>query len=102
LQFKGNLQNGLVLEGLRWIFILYNRDLNSFGVRSAFNSNLAVDYYFTPIGDMVLYVSTNVSESKDNHAETSNTFVSLALGFSARVGNDWYSVGDLDVSIINP
>jgi hypothetical protein len=106
-QFWANWWQGLVVRGGAGFFIPYAGDLNRSGARSLFNANLSVGYYFTPhdftpIGDMVWYVSTNVSQPIDNRAETSNTFVSLTPGFRTHVGGDWYLLGAVEVPVTRP
>jgi len=106
-QFWANWWQGLVVRGGTGVFIPYAGDLNRSGARSLFNANLAVGYYFTPhdftpIGDMVWFVSTNVSQPIDNRAETSNTFVSLTPGFRTHVGGDWYLHGAVEVPVTRP
>ncbi|MGY6275422.1 hypothetical protein [Methylomonas sp. MgM2] len=106
-QFWANWWKGLVVRGGAGFFIPYGGDLNGSGARSLFNANLAVGYYFTPhdftpIGDMVWYVSTNLSQPIDNRAETSHTFVSLTPGFRTHMGGDWYLLGAVEVPVTNP
>jgi len=105
--FWANWWKGLVVRGGTGFFLPYGGDLYGSGARSTFNANLAIGYYFTPhdltpIGDMVWYVATNVSQPIDNRAETSNTFVSLTPGFRTHVGGDWYLLGAVEVPVTNP
>jgi hypothetical protein len=68
---------------------------------------LAVGYYFTPhdftpFGDMVWYLSTNVSQAIDNRSQNSGTFVSLTPGFRTHLGQNWYLLGAVEVPVTNP
>jgi len=67
-QFWANWWQGFVVRGGAGFFIPYAGDLNRSGARSTFNANLAAGYYFTPhdftpIGDMVWYLSTNLNQT---------------------------------------
>lgn len=106
-QFWANWWQGLVVRGGAGFFIPYAGDLNRSGARSLFNANLAVGYYFTPhdftpIGDMVWYISTNVSQPIDNRGAASNTFVSMTPGFRTHVGQNWYLLGAVEVPVTSP
>jgi hypothetical protein len=94
------------VRGGTGFFIPYGGDLNASGARSTFNANLAVGYYFTPhnftpIGDMVWYLSTNFSQTIDNRGP-SQSFVSLTPGFRTHVGNNWYLLGAVEVPVTHP
>jgi hypothetical protein len=102
--FWHNSWKGLVIRGGAGFTIPYAGELHKSGARSSFDANLAVGYYFTPhdtlpIGDMVWYVSTNLSQPIDNRAATSNTFVSLTPGFRTHVGHNWYLLGAVEVPV---
>lgn len=56
----------------------------------------------TPIGDMVWYVATNVTQPIDNRAESSPTFVSFAPGFRTHMGTDWCLLGTVEVPVVRP
>jgi hypothetical protein len=103
-QFWHNSWKGLVVRGGAGFTIPYAGELSKTGARSSFDANLAVGYYFTPhdavpFGDMVWYVSTNLSQPIDNRAPTSNTFVSLTPGFRTHVGDNWYLLGAVEVPV---
>jgi hypothetical protein len=104
--FWHNSWKGLVIRGGAGFTVPYAGELSKTGVRSSFDANLAVGYYFTPhdaapIGDMVWYVSTNLSQPIDNRAATSNTFVSLTPGFRSHVGANWFLLGAVEVPVTN-
>ena len=102
--FWANSWKGLVVRGGAGFSVPYSGDITRSGARSTFDANLAVGYYFTPhdytpVGDMVWYVSTNVSQPIDNRAVTSNTFVSMTPGFRTHLGQNWYLLGDVEVPV---
>jgi hypothetical protein len=106
-QFWANAWKGLVVRGGAGFTIPYSGDISKTGARTTFDANLAVGYYmtphdFTPFGDMVWYVSTNVSQPIDNRAKNSGTFVSLTPGFRTHVGQNWYLLGAVEVPVTNP
>ncbi len=103
-QFWANSWKGLVVRGGAGFAIPYSGDITRSGARSTFDANLAVGYYFTPhdytpVGDLVWYVSTNLSQPIDNRAATSNTFVSLTPGFRTHVGDNWFLLGAVEVPV---
>lgn len=105
-QFWANWWRGLVVRGGTGFFIPYAGGLQASGARSLFNANLAVGYYFTPhdftpIGDMVWYVSTNLSQTLDNRGP-SRTVVTLAPGFRTHLGMNWYLLGAVEVPVTRP
>jgi len=106
-QFWTNSWRGLVIRGGAGFSIPYSGDIDKTGARSTFDANLAVGYYFTPhdftpVGDMVWYLSTNVSQAIDNRAQSSGTFVSLTPGFRTHIGQNWYLLGAVEVPVTNP
>jgi hypothetical protein len=105
--FWANSWKGLVVRGGAGFAIPYSGDINQSGARSTFDANLAVGYYFTPhdftpIGDMVWFVSTNLSQPIDNRGTSSNTFVSLTPGFRTHMGDNWYLHGGVEVPVTSP
>jgi len=105
-QFWANWWKGLVVRGGTGFFIPYAGDLNRSGARSLFNANLAVGYYFTPhdftpIGDMVWYLSTNLNQTIDDRGP-SRTLVTLTPGFRTHVGQNWYLLGAVEVPVTSP
>jgi hypothetical protein len=104
-QFWANPWKGLVVRGGTGFYVPYSYDAFR-SPRSTFNANLAVGYYFTPhtftpIGDMVWYLSTNLSQTIDNRGPN-QTFVSLTPGFRTHVGNNWYLLGAVEVPVTSP
>jgi len=106
-QFWTNPWKGLVVRGGAGFTVPYAGELYKTGARSTFDANLAVGYYFTPhdftpFGDMVWYLATNINQPIDNRAATSNTFVSLAPGFRTHLGQNWYLLGSVEVPVSHP
>lgn len=104
--FWANSWKGLVVRGGAGFAIPYAGEINRSGARSTFDANLAVGYYFTPhdytpVGDMVWYVSTNLSQPIDNRGTSSNTFVSMTPGFRTHMGQNWYLLGAVEVPVTN-
>ncbi len=102
--FWANSWKGLVVRGGAGFTVPYAGDINQSGARSTFDANLAVGYYFTPhdyapVGDLVWYVSTNLSQPIDNRAASSNTFVSMTPGFRTHLGQNWYLLGAVEVPV---
>jgi hypothetical protein len=102
--FWTNYWKGLVVRGGAGFSVPYSGNIARSGARSTFDANLAVGYYFTPhdftpVGDMVWYVSTNVSQPIDNRGASSNTFVSMTPGFRAHMGQNWYLLGAVEVPV---
>ena len=102
--FWTNYWKGLVVRGGAGFAVPYSGDITKSGARSTFDANLAVGYYFTPhdytpVGDMVWYVSTNVSQPIDNRGTSSNTFVSMTPGFRTHMGQNWYLLGAVEVPV---
>ena len=103
-QFWANSWKGLVVRGGAGFEVPYSGDITRSGARSFFEANLAVGYYFTPhdftpVGDLVGYVSTNVSQPIDNRGTTNNTFVSMTPGFRTHMGQNWYLLGAVEVPV---
>jgi hypothetical protein len=103
-EFWANSWKGLVVRGGTGFTVPYSGSINQTGARSTFDANLAVGYYFTPhdftpVGDMVWYVSTNLSQPIDNRGTSSNTFVSMAPGFRTHLGQNWYLLGAVEVPV---
>jgi hypothetical protein len=95
-----------VVRGGVGCFIPYPGDLNRAGARSLFNASLAAGFYFiphdfTPIGDMVWYLSTNLNQPIDDRGP-SRTLVTLTPGFRTHVGRNWYLLGAVEVPETSP
>jgi len=101
-EFWANWWRGLVLRGGAGLTIPNHTN----GGRTAFVTNLAGGYYFTPhdmapIGDLVWYVSANLTQLTDN-AGPNTTTLTLAPGFRTYLGWNWYLLGDVVLPTTNP
>jgi hypothetical protein len=76
------------------------------GAGTTFLGNFAAGYYFTPhdptpIGDLVWYVSTNLSQLTDNRA--ANTYhAHLHPGFRTHIGWNWFLFGGVEIPTTKP
>jgi hypothetical protein len=105
--FWANYWKGLVVRGGFGLTIPYSGNIAGSGARTTFNANLAVGYYFTPhdftpIGDMVWYVSTNLSQALDERGSSSTSVFSVGPGFRTHMGDNWYLLGAVDVPVTTP
>jgi hypothetical protein len=69
----------------------------------AFIANLAAGYYFTehgftPFGDLVGYLSANLSQPMGKHG-TNETVFTMTPGFRTHLGRDWYLLGGVEVPV---
>ena len=77
-------------------------------ISDAFIGNLAAGYYFTPhdftpLGDLVLYLSANLSQPIDDQGGSSgDTVFTLTPGFRTHLGKDWYLLGAVEVPVTHP
>ena len=106
-QFWGNWWEGLVVRGGAGFNVPYAGNIQDAGARTTFISNLAVGYYFTdhnftPLGDLVWYVSGNLSQALDNRATTSLATFTLGPGFRTHLGDNWFLLGSVDVPVTFP
>jgi len=74
--------------------------------RNVFIGNFAAGYYFTPhdftpLGDLVFYVSTNVTQPVDNRG-VHQTLVTLTPGVRTHLGANWYLLGGVEVPVTGP
>ena len=74
-------------------------------VSDSVNANLAAGYYFTrhdllPIGDLVGYVSANLTQLTD--APSNTTTVTLTPGFRTHLGANFYLLGGVEVPVTDP
>jgi hypothetical protein len=100
-EFWANWWRGLVLRGGAGMAF---PDHGS-GARTAFLANIAPGYYFTPhdltpIGDLVWYLSANLTQLTDSGPKT--TTLTLTPGFRTYLGWNWYLLGAVQVPITNP
>ena len=113
-QFWANAWKGLVVRGGVGFTVPYSsggsysigpfKNITRSVPSATFDANLAIGYYFTPhdftpIGDMVWYLSTNLSQAIDNRVRGSGTFVSLTPGFRTHLGQNWYLLGAVEVPV---
>jgi len=83
-----------------------NQSVNVLNARSTFLGNLAFGYYFTehemaPIGDMVWYASTNLTQAIDHRGPNTST-VSITPGFRIHLGGNWYGLGATEFPVTHP
>lgn len=102
-EFWTNWWRGFVLRGGAAMSIPYNGT----GARTTFLGNLAAGYYFTPhdmapIGDLVWYVSTNLSQPTDDRRGPNTTTLSFTPGFRTHLGWNWFLFGGVEVPVTNP
>ena len=98
--FWYNAAGGLVLRGGIGGVVPFESD-----VSDSFNANLAPGYYFTrhdllPIGDLVGYVSTNLTQLTSGPSKT--TTLTFTPGFRSHLGADFYLLGGVEVPATNP
>jgi hypothetical protein len=105
--FWVNPWQGLVARGGVGFGIPFgNQSVNVLNARSTFLGNLAFGYYLTPhefgpIGDMVWYVSTNLTQAID-HRGPNTTTLTLTPGFRVHLGWNWYGLGGVEVPVTQP
>jgi hypothetical protein len=83
-----------------------NQSVNVLNARSTFLGNFAFGYYFTdhdltPIGDMVWYVATNLSQAID-HRGANTTTLTFTPGFRTHLGDNWYLLGGTEIPATQP
>ena len=101
-EFWANWWRGLVLRGGAGMTFPDHTN----GGRTAFLANLAAGYYFTPhdmapIGDLVWYVSANLTQLTDDFGPDTST-LTFAPGFRTYLGWNWYLLGDVVLPATNP
>jgi hypothetical protein len=74
--------------------------------RNLFITNLAAGYYFTPhnftpLGDLVTYLSMNLAEPIDDRGPH-NTLVTLTPGIRTHLGLNWYLLAGVEVPVTSP
>ncbi len=99
--FWYNPVGGLVLRGGAGGFVPFED-----GASDAFNANVAAGYYFTPhdltpVGDLVGYVSVNLTELT-NHANSESTTVTFTPGFRTHLGANFYLLGGVELPATHP
>ena len=106
-EFWANVWRGLVVRGGASLAIPYNHDgVRKAGARTTFTANLSAGYYFTPpdltpVGDLVWYVSTNLSQPTDGRG-ASTTTLTFTPGFRTHLAGEWYLLGGVEVPATSP
>jgi hypothetical protein len=83
-----------------------HQSVNELDARTTFLANLALGYYLTPhemapVGDLALYVSTNLTSAID-HRGPNTTTLTLTPGFRLHLGWNWYGLGGVEVPVTHP
>ncbi len=103
-EFWANWWEGLVVRGgVGFGFPFGHQSIDEVGARTTFIANLAPGYYFTrhdltPFGDLVWYLSANLTQTMDNRAPSTTT-VTLTPGFRTHLGRNWYLLGAVEVPV---
>src|SRR5262249_44716386 len=106
-EFWTNWWRGLVVRGGANLTVPYNHTgVRETGARTSFLGDLAAGYYFTPhdltpIGDLVWYVATNLTQLTDNRGPSTTT-VSFTPGMRTHLGANWYLLAGVEVPATNP
>lgn len=106
-EFWANWWRGLVLRGGVAVSAPYgSQSLREVGARTLFLGNFAAGYYLTPhdltpIGDLVLYVASNLSQAMDDGGPNTTT-VTFTPGLRTHLGANWYLLGGLEVPATRP
>jgi hypothetical protein len=106
-EFWANWWRGLVVRGGVGLGIPFNHDgLTKSGARTTFLGNLSAGYYFTPhdlapVGDLVWYVSTNLSQLTDDRGPHTTT-LTFTPGFRTYLGWNLYLFGGVEVPATEP
>ena len=102
-----NWWRGLVLRGGLGMYAPYgHKSIREVNARTEFRGNFSFGYYFTPhdltpVGDLVFYLATNLSQATDDRGPATTT-LKLAPGFRTHLGANWYLLGAVDVPVTNP
>ena len=106
-EFWANWWRGFVVRGGAALAVPYNHDgIRKAGARTTFLGNLSAGYYFTPhdltpVGDLVWYVSTNLSQPTDDRG-LSTTTLTFTPGFRTHLGRNWFLFGGVEVPATKP
>jgi len=106
-EFWANWWRGFVVRGGAGLTAPYNHDgVRKASARTTFLGNLAAGYYFTPhdltpVGDLVWYVSTNLTQPTDQRGLNTTT-VSFTPGFRTHLGWNWFLFGGVEVPATKP
>ena len=106
-EFWTNYWAGLVVRGGVGVEAPYgHQSIREVNARTQFLSNLGLGYYLTPhdmtpIGDLVLHVTTNLKYAMDDRGPSTTT-VTFTPGFRTHMGRDWYLLGGVEVPATDP
>src|SRR5262245_16081090 len=103
-EFWWNAWAKLVLRGGLGFVLPYT---DSDRTRNLFIGNLAAGYYFTPhnftpLGDLVFYLSANLFQPIDDRGPKDTTLLTLTPGVRTHLGANWYLLGGVEVPVTNP
>lgn len=101
-EFWWNPLSMLVLRGGAGFSLPYT---DSDRTRREFIANLAAGYYFTPhnftpLGDLVFYVSANWRQPIDDRGSKNSVFT-FTPGFRTHLGANWYLLGGVELPVTN-
>jgi len=102
-EFWWNPWSKLVLRGGAGFLLPFTA---SDRTRNAFLGNIAAGYYltphnFTPLGDLVFYLSGNLTQTIDDRGPTRTGFT-FTPGFRTHLGANWYLLGGVEVPVNTP
>src|SRR5262245_27774803 len=102
-EFWWNPWSTLVLRGGAGFFVPFTA---SDRTRNLFLGNIAAGYYltphdFTPLGDLVVYLSGNLSQTIDGRGPQRRDFT-LTPGVRTHLGANWYLLAGVEVPVTNP
>ena len=105
--FWTNYWKGLVVRGGVGFNLPYSGQIAAAGARSTFTANVATGWYFTthddaPFGDLVIYVSHNLTQAIDNRGPNSTTTYTVGPGFRDHLGGNWFWLGSVDFAVTHP
>jgi hypothetical protein len=105
-QFWANWWRGLVLRGGAGMSIPY-ANVSAVGARTSFVANFTAGYFMTPhemapLGDLVGYVSTNLTQATDHRGPASTTTLTFTPGFRSHLGHNWYLLGAVEFPVTEP
>lgn len=106
-EFWTNWWRGLVVRGGGALSVPYNHEgTREAGARTSFLGNLAAGYYFTPhdltpLGDLVGYIATNVTQLTDGRGPATTT-LTFTPGFRTHMGDNWYLLGGVELPATHP
>jgi len=106
-EFWSNWWQGLVVRGGASMSFPYNHTgTREVGARTEVFGSLAAGYYFTPhdltpVGDLVGYIATNLTQLTDDRGPATTT-LTLTPGFRTHMGANWYLLGGVELPATQP